>query len=113
MSQKPLVASFQFDDRLMGRVGSFCGDEFTPPAIPFPHHSWVTRKGLRCCEIFCAVVAPQAVRPAKGRHAAIRRNPGSREDSHVPSGCEVHAGKEDLIVGGHDRMWELYRISSQ
>jgi len=53
-----LIASFQLDDSLMGRVGSFCGDEFTPPAIPFPDYTWVTRKRLRGRQIFCAVVAP-------------------------------------------------------
>ena len=106
-------SSFQFDESLMGRIWRFGGNQFTSPVVPFPDQSWVTSKSPRGREIFRSVGAPQAVRPAKGRHAAIRRNSSSREDGYVPSGSEVCAGEEDLIVDSHGRRNELYRISSR
>ena len=53
-----LVASFQFNDGIMGRIWRFRGNQFTPPVIPFPDQSWVTRKGFRGRKIFCAVSSP-------------------------------------------------------
>ena len=106
-------ATFKFYEGEVSGIGRFRGNQLTPPVVPFPDQPRVPRKGFRRGEIFCAVGAPQAIRPAKGRHAAIRRNAGSCEDGHVPSGREVCAGEEDLIVGGHGRMCEVYRISSQ
>ena len=92
---------FKLHECVVGRIWLFRGNQFAPPVVPFPDQPRIPLKGLRGREILRAKVAPQAVRPAKGRHAAIRRNSSSREDGHVPSGGEVCAGEEDLIVGGH------------
>ena len=102
-----LVASFQFNDGMVGRIWRFRSNQFTPPVVPFPDQPRVSGKGFSCREIFCAVSAPQAVSPAKGRHTAIRGNSSSCEDGHVSSGGEVRAGEEDLIVGDHGRMFQL------
>ena len=97
-------ATFKFYKSDVGRIRLLRGNQFTPPVVPFPDQPRVSLKGFGCCEIFRAVGAPQAVRPAKGRHAAIRRNSSSREDGYVPSGSEVCAGEEDLMVSSHGRM---------
>ena len=39
-----------------------------PPVVPFPDKTRVTREGFRRGEILCAVVPPEAVGAAKGRH---------------------------------------------
>src|SRR3954469_20596635 len=103
---------FQLHERIVGGIRRFRGNQFTPPVVPFPDQPWVPLKGLRSCEILRAKVAPQAIYSAKGRHAAVGRNAGSREDSHVLSGGETGTSEENLIVGGHDRICELYCIST-
>ena len=100
-------------ERVVGGIRLFRGNQFTPPVVPFPDQPRVPRKGFWRGEVFSAKGTPQAIRPAKGRYAAIRRNAGSREDGHVPSGREVCVGEEDVIVGSHGQMGEVYRISSR
>ena len=105
--------TFKFDKSDMGRIRLFRGNQFAPPVVPFPDQPRVALKGFGRCQILRSKIAPQAVCPAKGRHAAIGGNAGSREDGHVASRREVSAGAEDLIVSSHDRVRELYRISSR
>ncbi len=97
-------ATFKLNKGDVGRIRLFRGNQFTPPVVPFPDQPGIPFKGLWGCQILCAKVAPQAVSPAKSRHAAIRRNAGSREDGDVPSGREVCAGEENLIVSSHGRL---------
>ena len=92
---------FKLHERVVGRIWLFRGNQFAPPVVPFPDQPRVPLKGLRGREILRAKGAPQAVRPAKGRYAAIRRNSSSCEGGHISSGGEVCAGEEDLIVSGH------------
>ena len=105
--------TFKFYKGDMGRIRLFCSDRFAPPVVPFPDQPRVAFKGFGCCEILCSKIAPQAVCSAKGRHAAIGGNAGPREDGDVPSRRKVSAGAEDLIVSSHDRVREVYRISSR
>jgi len=97
-------ATFKLNKSDVRRIRLFRGNQFTSPVVPFPDQLWIPFKGFWGCKILCAKVAPQAVSPAKSRHAAIRRNAGSREDGDVSSGREVCPGEEDLIVFRHGRM---------
>ena len=92
---------FKLHERIVGRIRRFRSNQFTPPVVPFPDQLRISFKGFRRGQIFRAIGASQTVRSAKGRHAAIRRNAGSRKNGHVPNGREVCAGEEDLIVGSH------------
>src|SRR5262249_45378363 len=95
---------FKFYKSDVSRIRLLRGNQFTPPVVPFPDKPWVPIKSLRSGEIFCAKVAPQAIRPAKGRYTAICRDSSSRENDHVPNRREVCAVEEDLIVRCHGRM---------
>lgn len=94
-------ATFEFYKGDVGEIWLFRGNQFTPPVVPFPDQPRVSLKGFRRGEVFSTKVAPQAVRPTKGRYAAIRRNSCSREDDDVSCGSEMCAGLEDLFVRSH------------
>ena len=95
---------FKLHERVVGRIWLISWQSIRVASCTIPRRAEGLVQRPRGREIFCAEGAPQAVRPAKGRHAAIRRNSSSREDGHVPSGGEVCAGEEDLIVSGHGRI---------
>ncbi len=71
---------FQLNQRMMSGVGALGGDEFAPPVVPFPDETGIAREGLRRCQLFGPVVPPEPVGAAKRRHAAVRRDAGSRQD---------------------------------
>ena len=94
-------ATFKLYKGDVGRIRLFCGNQFTPPVVPFPDQPRVPLKGLRGREILRSKGTPQAVHPAKRGDATIGGDASSREGGHISSGGEVCAGEEDLIVGGH------------
>ena len=51
-------ATFKLYKGDVGGIRPFCGNQFSPPVVPFPNQLRVSLKGFWCREVFCAKVSP-------------------------------------------------------